>query len=66
MKKAMTWATTPDSKAKAAAGGDREKPKLNDCEKMQRARKAAEQVTRELREENEKEITASLSEMTGE
>jgi len=66
VKKAMTWASTSEAKAKAAAGGDREKPKLNDCEKMQRARKAAERVTRELQEEKEKETTASPSEMTGE
>jgi len=66
MKNPITWATTPKAKTKAAAELDSEKPKLNNCEKMQRAKKMAEQVTKELREEKEKETTASPSEMTGE
>ena len=61
MGKKYTWAATPEAKAKVAAGLGREKPKLNDCEKMRRAKKMAEQVTKELREEREKEAAASPS-----
>jgi len=66
MKNPIIWATTPEAKAKAAASTPNETSRLNDCEKMRRARKIAERVTRELREETEKKTTASPSEMTGE
>ena len=66
MGKKFVWATTPEAKAKTTEGRSGKELKMNDCEKMRRARKMAEQVTKELREEREKESTASPSEMTGE
>jgi len=53
MSKQTLWATTPEAKEKLAAGLDVKTPKLNDCEKMRRAKKAAEQVIQEIKEQKE-------------
>jgi len=53
MREKIIWAATPTAQAKLAAGLTEQKPKYNDCPKMQRAKKMAEQVTAELQQEKE-------------